>query len=238
MRYRSLGRFFLLSFSFCLLLVTGSANAWFFRSSDRDAEAEADGSEVKERQIASLSPQQGEVFVQLAQARSDRLEEIKVINRLTREKQLEMQTFDERLQNRFGIDPALSYTFDTTNKTVYVLEPERTGGDESETADPDAELLRRVEHRVLNAEEVEHFLQLLAAKRLTQQQLNLFALLLREKQLELNRVNQVMHDRFSVDPTRNYRFEAETRTLYERLDKDTSNSINDLSRTIKRTSWR
>lgn len=211
--------------------------AWPFGSSSkgdapgrREREVKSPEPKHAERVVKVLTPAEAERLVRLNQMRRERQDELTILGRLSGEKQSELESFNVKLSKEYGIDDQRVYTYDATNRTVYLLlpsegQPAAAGGTVAAkggvqtNAVAVAAAARRLPHRVFpTAEESQAFAQLVVAKKLTQQQLDVFATVEREKRLELAQVQGLLKKELGIDPQRNYRFEEETRKLYERMD--------------------
>ena len=176
------------------------SGAWPFSSSK----------EAKEREVCVLSPMATNAFVQLATARSNGNTELLVLDRLSREKKAELASFDETLKISYGMDPRRVYTFDSTNRTINLVE--------SQTLDKNGKIApaKKTAHRVFPDDATcDEFIRVVVAKQMTLRHLEVFNELVREKTLEVARVNEALKQRYKIDPSRKYRFEAKSRKLFE-----------------------
>lgn len=158
------------------------------------------------------------VLRQLAQARVLREEEIRVLGRLTQEKDAELKRMNDQLLARFGIKADDNYQYEQESRSLFRIEPKTdaaqnaaSGG--ARTAD---ELFDRGLHLRFDSESDElEFIRLVSAKKITVSELAMLRLLLREKGLELERVLASLRDRFSIEPDKHYEYDEATRTLME-----------------------
>lgn len=159
-----------------------------------------------------------QVLVRLAQARQLREEEIRVLGRLSQEKDQELQRMNAQLEQRFGILADDNYQYDQEAQAVYRITPKaeaEAGADDAGVSSAE-DLFDRELHRRLESEEDElAFVRLVSAKKITVSELAMLRLLLREKSLELERVMAALKDRFSIEPGKHYQYDAPSRTLFE-----------------------
>ena len=158
-----------------------------------------------------------QILVQLAESRSFREEEIRVIARLFKEKEAELERMDQRLLERFGVTAEGNYQYDRDSRTLFEL-TEKQGVDQTAASGAVSadELFDKHTHRTFieDQEEIE-FVRLASAKKITASELQVLALLSKEKQIELTRVQDSLRERFSVSPEKHYEYDADTRTLFE-----------------------
>ena len=158
------------------------------------------------------------ILVQLAQTRSLREEEIKVLTRLSEEKTNELGRMNERLQQRFGIRPEENYQFDQASRTLFKLTVKE--GIDAETAVAQGaaadEVFDKTSHMTLRDEAAEtDFVRLVSAKKITASELQVLGLLLKEKRIELSKVHASLEERFAISPEKHYEYDAEAHTLFE-----------------------
>ncbi|HMP71800.1 MAG TPA: hypothetical protein PKE55_00915 [Kiritimatiellia bacterium] len=158
-------------------------------------------------------------FMQFAMARSRATEDLTVISRLIEEKQLEVARFNASLRDEFAINPDENYQFDEDSGTIYQLVARQALTENTMvSATPEAieELFEKnVFMTVANPEERERFIRLVAARQLSTEQIRVLSLLEQEKEMELAILQQVISERYSVSMDRDYRYDPDTRTLFE-----------------------
>lgn len=155
-----------------------------------------------------------DVLVRLAESRQLREQEIRVLTRLHGEKEGELERMNQRLQDRFGIAPDANYQYDNESKSLYLLTP-RAGVEAGEGGAAEDLFDRRL-HRNLSNKDIEiEFVRLVSAKKITVSEIQVLKLLLKEKHLELNKVNGTLGERFAISPDKHYEFDADSRTLFE-----------------------
>lgn len=158
-------------------------------------------------------------LLQLFTAKNGAMEEIRVIRRMGGEKNQEMAQLNQALQGAFQMDPAKNYRYDASAKTIYELVT-KPGVNLATNAALDEESVEKLFdkklHRQLATEdEVKQFARLAAAKKMTADQIQSFQLSLREKQMELARIEKTLSEKFSMVSDRNYQYDTRTMKLYE-----------------------
>lgn len=171
---------------------------------------------VRRTHLQFSSDQAAQEFESLASRRQSGDETQRVLTQLLSDKQRELLVLDGRLKGTFAVEPDKKYQYDTESKTLYELvahQGSTPGPDEDST--PVAGLERRVSRQFDEETTAHEFLRLLAAKQVINQELEALRLLLREKQLEQERTQLALNNRYSMVPERDYQFDRESRTLYE-----------------------
>lgn len=180
---------------FVLALASASASAWPF--------GEESESRPREKRAGVFSAERSTAFQNLVSQRTARDQEKAVVDRLVAEKKGELAAFDERLSRFYGMSADRTYVYEATNRTIYLV-LEKDGAP------------RRLAHRTFpTAEESDAFLDLLEAKRMTLRQIEVFGEVSREKKAESELISRQLLKDFEVRPDVRYRYDAETRTLWE-----------------------
>lgn len=158
-----------------------------------------------------------QILVQLAESRSFREEELRVIARLFKEKEAELERMNQRLLERFGVTAEGNYQYDRDSRTLFELTAKEDIDESTASGAVSAdELFDKHAHRTfIEDQEETEFVRLASAKKITASELQVLSLLLKEKQIELTRVQDSLRDRFSVSPEKHYEYDADTRTLFE-----------------------
>ncbi len=156
-------------------------------------------------------------FLNITAARRRAQEDFLVISRLMQEKQLEIRKFRNELNERFEIDPDGNYEFNEEEGVIYVLTPRGDDVDISGVTGREDldEMFERKVHRTLEEKDREAFLRLVASRQLASEQVEVLSLLRNEKEIELTTVQQLMVDKYAISNDREYRYDQDTRTLFE-----------------------
>ena len=159
-----------------------------------------------------------QILVQLAESRELREEEIKVLGRLHTEKKSELDRMNQRLMDGYGIAADQNYQYDRETRTLFKLELK-------EGVDPDGpvpegatagDLFNKVGPVTLATSDAESdFLRLVSAKKITASELQVVGLLLKEKNMELQKVYSSLKERFAISPKKHYEYDPEAHTLFE-----------------------
>ena len=184
------------------------------------------GEMIEKRAMYRLRDQETvDTLVRLAAGRQLREQELVVVSRLIREKEMELAAFDERLLQQFGVSATGNYHYDNERRIIFELR-ERGGGEDT-TVDPsdplsafDKSPLRRIKDEETEA----LFLRLVGAKRITSDQIRSLQLIVQEKRIELNNILDSLRQQFSMDADRHYEYDAETRVVYELIYADAAES--------------
>jgi len=168
--------------------------------------------------ISIPDDQTEQILVRLAESRQLREEEIRVLSRLNVEKQGELDRMNLRLLDGYGIAADQNYQYDQDSRTLFKLELK-------EGVDPDgpvpegataADLFDKVGPMTLATPEAEaEFLRLVSAKKITASELQVVDLLLKEKNMELQKVYSSLKERFAISPKKHYEYDPEAQTLFE-----------------------
>lgn len=142
-------------------------------------------------------------------------ETIVVMRSLTEEKKQEMSRFDKELLEKFGMKSDMNYAFDPKAMTVYEVTFKAPPANGDAAPSGEQQTTRKVHRQVKDVEEAKALTMAMTAKRLTLDELRVFGMVIREKQLELDRVNTVLSQKFSMSRDRDYQYEPNTMRLYE-----------------------
>lgn len=180
------------------------------------------GELVEKRAMYRLRDQETvDALVRLAAGRQLREQELVVVSRLIREKEMELAAFDERLQQQFGISPTGNYHYDNERRIIFALqEREEAGVAALDQNDPLAAFEKRPLRRLRDEEAEQHFLRLVGAKKITSDQIRALQLIVQEKRIELSNILDSLREQFSMDADKHYEYDAETRVVYELIYED------------------
>lgn len=149
-------------------------------------------------------------FRALISSRYQIQEDLLVLRRIQDEKRQEVARFSEKLKEDFAIDGTANYEYDADNGRILSL----TLKDGATTnAAPQFD---KKEHRKLESkEDRDRFVRLVAAKQLSMEQIESIGLLTQEKMIELQAVQGSINKKFATTGERNYRYDRESKMLYE-----------------------
>ena len=190
-------------------------------SDDKDASANAASPTNATRRYHMRIPDQAtekELLTLFAQKRATS-ETFLVMRNLTQEKSSELARFEKDLQDKYGMKTDSNYSFDQDKMTLYEVTfkapaaPDPTPAGEAATATQQAE--KKVYRQFKDADEAKQLALLMTGKKLTLEELRVFNLVIREKQMEMDRLNTVLSDKFSMSRDRDYQYEPATMRLYE-----------------------
>jgi hypothetical protein len=163
-------------------------------------------------------------LLQMFAAKRAITDELRVLSMLSEEKRREMAKFDGELMKTFGVNEKGSYRFDPKTRTIYEQVPKAGGTTTTNTADSaNAEgglettmVFEQKVHKELKDDAmVKQFASLAAGKRITAEELQVFNRVLREKQVEMDRLDKTLKDKYSVSRDRDYWYDTKTMRLYE-----------------------
>jgi hypothetical protein len=141
-------------------------------------------------------------------------EEVRVLNRLLREKDAEQKLFGRQLQELFSVRPEGNYQYDAGSLTVFEMVSRAPAGAGATTnQSPVAE--RRVHLKLKDQAAAQQFLQLVAARQLTAEAHRSLQFMVREKQMEWEQQENGLRARYSISRDRGYQYDAASLTLYE-----------------------
>ena len=165
----------------------------------------------REEKVAVLSPQRTTELRKLIAERDARRAEVAVLSRLSAEKAEAVSRIDGRFAGEYGIRPDRNYTYDEASLTVYLLSSDpRHGGS--------AESPARLPHRVFPEEaEAAEFRALMAAKDAALAAKRVFDATLVEKEAAMRDVLGRMQAGYSLDATKSYRLDPDTRSVWVEL---------------------
>lgn len=142
-------------------------------------------------------------------------ETILVMRSLTAEKTQEIARFDKELLEKFGMKADLNYSFDPKAMTIseVTFKAPPANGEAAPAGEP--QINKKLHRQVKDADEAKALAIAMTAKKLTLDELRVFAMVIKEKQLEIERVNNVLAQKFSMSRDRDYQYDANTMRLYE-----------------------
>ena len=193
---------------------------WFgWGSDDKESPAGNVPTNASRRYHMRISDQatEKELLTLFAQKRAVS-ETLMVMRNLSQEKSTELARFDKELETKYGVKRDGNYSFDQDKLTLYEVifkQPPaadtKPAGDTAAATQPEKKVYRQLK----DAEEGRQLALLMTGKRLTIEELRVFNLVAREKQMEMDRLNVVLGDKFSMSRDRDYQYEPGTMRLYE-----------------------
>jgi hypothetical protein len=203
-------------------LFCGSSHAFLGLGGRGSGDGES-GSMVRREHLKVRDKDEEAELLRLMRARRIVEEDVRVIQRLLREKELQQDRAESNLLREFDVEPEHVYWYETAAKTLHRLSPVETNAAPAEG---------KAEERILHTDvpegfeidssyqfhddqEVQRFAGLAAARQLTAQQQTLLRLLLREKIMTLSAVVKDLQEKFSMSRDRTYEYDVEERMLYE-----------------------
>lgn len=183
---------------FILIILTTSTSlyGWSFFKNDKTP---------KERLVVKLENESSTKFSELAKLRQHCKEEYTILSRLKIEKDKEIVNLSERLSDEYGIYSDKSYSYNSTNMTLYLVV----------TNNPNASISLEKAREFKNESESVEFLRLLTARNITNRQIQSINEMLKEKEIEFNKIVTYLENHFGVDRNKKYRFDENTGNLYD-----------------------
>lgn len=184
------------------------------------------GEMIEKRAMYRLRDQETvDTLVRLAAGRQLREQELVVVSRLIREKEMELAAFDERLLEQFGVSSTGNYHYDNERRIIFKLR-ERAEGESGEVdpSDPLSAFDKSPLRRLRDEETEALFLRLVGAKRITSDQIRSLQLIVQEKRIELSNILDALRQQFSMDADKHYEYDAETRVVYELIYAEAAES--------------
>lgn len=194
---------------------------WFgWGSDDKESPAGNVPTNASRRYHMRISDQatEKELLMLFAQKRAVS-ETLMVMRNLSQEKATELARFDKELEDKYGVKRDANYSFDQDKLTLYEVIFKQPAAADSKPAGDTAAAASQPEKKVYrqlkDAEEARQLALLMTGKKLTIEELRVFNLVAREKQMEMDRLNVVLGDKFSMSRDRDYQYEPGTMRLYE-----------------------
>lgn len=143
-------------------------------------------------------------FLKLSMGRKSTMQEMAVTERLLKEKEMEASKINETLAKMFSITPNGNYQYDTDTMTIYEV-----------VADSAGKQSKRLHARIPDKAKATQFVNLVSAKGTVVDAIRSIKLLIKEKQMEMTNIENLLAQKFSVSKDRTYRYDPETMSLYE-----------------------
>jgi hypothetical protein len=172
---------------------------------------------VRREHLNFRSEEAAQLFLRQMARKEAVADQIRVVARLIEEKNVEFAQYAQALQSQFSVNSAVNYNYDAQAMTIYVLETQVTGTASARSGkESAAETVVQKEHMKLKDKKSEQqFLQLVAARRLTTEELRSLQFILREKNMELELREQELSANYSISKDRAYQYNQQNLTLYE-----------------------
>lgn len=202
-----------------LLVPALALGGWFDRGNK--AGSKPDAASTNRRYTLKIPNKAAEQdLVRLIRFKQNFLEEMRVLSRLTEEKKGQLQQFQKGLLDAFSMNPATNYQYDPKVRTIYKLIPSTSSEATNPpppgaTTVPPAGFDRKLHLRLTTDLQAQQFLRLTAAKQLVEDEMKMFAAVIREKQVELERVTGLLSEKFSISKDKNYEYDPSAMRLYE-----------------------
>lgn len=187
-----------------------------------------------------IDNQQAEAdFVRLVRGKNGVLEDVAALDRLTKEKHVEIAEYVKGLLEEFSIQPDRQYHYDRRTMTIYDLFPTST----NVTAEQEAQAKvtpgvgatipspRKVHMVLPDKNKAADFVRLMSSKRLAAQQVEILDTLLREKGMELAAYDGMLLEKFSISRDRKYQYDSQSKTLFELIPVPEGSSVTEPSAT-------
>lgn len=212
---------------YAIVLVPLAVNAFpFFGGDKKGDETAAPASTNVTKRYHLLVPDKAseKELLQLFAAKRAIADELRVLGMLQEEKRREIRKFDDALSKNFSVNEKGNYRFDPKTKTLYEQVPKAGGMTTTNTAaaanaegkiETTMVFEQKVHMQLKDDEQVRQFAGLAAGKRLTAEELQVFNRVLREKQVEMDRLDKALKDKYSMSRDRNYWYDTKTMRLYE-----------------------
>lgn len=207
-----------------LLFLPLAAQAWpFFGGDKKESETVSTTNATKRYHLLVPDKAAEKELLQLFNVKRVVAAQLQVLTLLTEEKRREMRKFDDDLARNFSVNDKGSYRFDPKTLTIYEQAP-KVSADATNAAalgsgmDSSVAMEQRVHMKLKDEAQARQFATLAAAKRITAEELAVFDRVSREKQVEMDRLDRTLKEKFSVSRDRNYWYDTKTMRLYEILD--------------------
>ncbi len=202
-----------------------TSEAWPFFGGDRKEAEEAPATNSTKRYHLLIPDKSSEKeLIQLFNAKRVVSMELQTLSLLTEEKRQEIRKFDGDLFKAFSVSESGNYRFDPKTRTIYEQVPKGEGAGSTNTPAAGGRIEttvvfeQRVHMQLKDDAQVQQFAALAAGKRVTQEEVQVFNRVSREKQVEMDQIDKSLKEKFSVSRDRNYWYDTKTMRLYEIVD--------------------
>lgn len=200
-----------------VLLLPVAGQAWPFFGGDKKESETAPATNATRRYHLLIPDKASEKeLLQLFEAKRIVMMQLQTLALLSEEKRREMKKFDDELSKAFSISDKSAYRYDAKTRTLYEQMPRPDGTGTNAAAE--GGMAEKVHLQFKDEEQAGKFAGLAAAKRVTLDELQVFHRVSREKQVEMDRLDKTLKEKFSVSRDRNYWYDAKTMRLYEVVD--------------------
>ncbi|MEI6808890.1 MAG: hypothetical protein WCN95_09205 [bacterium] len=154
-------------------------------------------------------------FLRLIKGRKNTTEDVHIIKRIFREKQLMLEMIEKDLAANYKVRKDRNYSYDVNTMTIYDIALQASGTNAVARAGAATNDNKQV-HMVLDSKDkADKFIQMTGARQIATTTIRVLAMLEKEKENELARENSVLMDKFSMSRDRSYEYDPKTGTLYE-----------------------
>jgi hypothetical protein len=138
--------------------------------------------------------------------------QLDVLQSLVKEKQFELERFNGDLSSRFGIAQSADYEFDAESGSIMqvIVSTNATKG-AGATNNVSRKLLRKLD----KADEVRDFVRSAAARNVTREEIAAFALVIAEKNLEMEQTEKKLVEQYGISNKSAYQYIAGELAVYE-----------------------
>ncbi len=157
-------------------------------------------------------------FLDLFERRAAITNDIQMIQRFSDEQRQRMEMIDQLLANRFAINASENYHFNMEDRTIYVVNPVAAPENEAGVgvSNGAAAAAQGKVHKVFEtAEEADVFHRLVRGKQLALEVQTALAVMVRQKERELLRVQNELAETYSMSRDRDYEYDKDNRELVE-----------------------
>lgn len=203
----------------------GTTQAWPFFGGDKKEAEEGPATNATKRYHLLIPDKAAEKeLLQLFNAKRVVAAQLQALTLLIEEKRQETKRFDGQLAKAFSVSETGNYRYDPKTRTIYEQVPKDGGVSATNAAGSAAGMEttvvfeQRVHMQLKDDEQVRQFAGLAAGKRVTQEEIQVFNRVSREKQVEMDQLDKLLKDKFSVSRDRNYWYDVKTMRLYEIVD--------------------
>lgn len=150
-------------------------------------------------------------FVELLSLKQTTLSQMDVLTALIREKQAELAGFSADLGRQFGLQPTGEYEFNAESGWIMQITAATNAAGGVATNKVEKKVMRRLEKE----SEVAGFVRVATARNVTREQIAIFAMVVAEKNLELQQCDKRLLERYGISNKSAYQYVAGELAVYE-----------------------
>lgn len=151
-------------------------------------------------------------FIALLSSKQTTITQLEVLDSLIREKKLELARFNEDLEKRFGIHAESDYEFDAEGGAIVQVMVVTNG---SKTAGATNSVEKKLVRKMEKAEDRQDFIRMASVRNITRGEIGAFALVVGEKNLELQQCDKLLMERYGISNKSAYQYVAGELAVYE-----------------------